>query len=92
MAQVFLSYPVLGKPEMKSVYSVYQSILSTPHTVRFFVEENDSLISRVRNAHISKFLNNFPECTHFMSIDSDIEILNAYHYSPHFLASVHSCL
>ena len=79
MAHVFLSYPILGKPEMKSVYAIYQSILSTPHTVRFFVNENDSLISRVRNVHISNFLNDFPECTHFMSIDSDIEILNAYH-------------
>jgi len=81
MAGIFLSVPILGKPELKFMYSMYQAILSCPqqHKVRAYFNENDSLISRVRNVHISTFLNEFTDCDYFMSIDSDIEILNAYH-------------
>jgi hypothetical protein len=79
MAKIFLSVPILGKPELKMMYSMYQAILSAPqHRVRLYFNENDSLISRVRNVHISSFLNDFKECDYFMSLDSDIEILNAY--------------
>jgi hypothetical protein len=79
MAKIFLSYPVLGKPELNSVFSVYQSILSChKHQVRLYMNLNDSLIQRVRNCHVSAFLNEFPECDYFMSIDSDLNILNAY--------------
>lgn len=79
MSKIFLSYPVLGRPELNSIFSVYQSILSCPeHKVRLYANLNDSLISRVRNVHLSAFYYNFPECDFFMSIDSDLEILNAY--------------
>jgi len=77
--KVFLSVPVLGKPELRMLYSMYQAILSCPHhQVRVYFNENDSLISRVRNSHISVFFNDFKECDYFMSLDSDIEIVNAY--------------
>ena len=77
--KIFLSIPVLGRPELKSIYTVYQSILSCrDHQVRLYLNENDSLISRVRNVHMSVFLNEYPECDYFMSIDSDLEIVNAF--------------
>jgi len=77
--KIFLSIPILGKPELKHIYSVYQAILCCPqHKVRIYFNENDSLISRVRSVHISAFLNDFPDCDYFMSLDSDIEIVNAY--------------
>jgi len=79
MANIFLSVPILGKPELKMIYSMYQAILSSgKHQVRVYFNENDSLISRVRNVHMSVFLNEFPECDYFMSIDSDLEIVNCY--------------
>jgi len=79
MANIFLSVPILGKPELKMIYSTYKSILSCPqHHVRLYFNENDSLISRVRNTHISTFLHDFPECDYFMSLDSDLEIVNSY--------------
>jgi hypothetical protein len=79
MAKIFLSMPILGKPELKSIYSLFQaSMTSKEHQIRFFFNENDSLISRCRNSHISEFLDNYTDCDYFMSIDSDIEIVNAY--------------
>ena len=79
MSRVFLSYPVLGRPELNSLFSVYQAILSCPeHKVRLYANLNDSLISRVRNVHTSVFYHDFPECDYFFSIDSDLEIKNAY--------------
>jgi len=61
------------------IYSMYQAILSCrEHKVRLFVNENDSLIPRVRNVHMSLFLNEFKECDYFVSIDSDIEIVNCF--------------
>lgn len=79
MAKIFLSYPVLGRPELNSLMSVYQAILSCPqHQVRLYANLNDSLISRVRNVHTSAFYNDFPDCDYFFSIDSDINIVNAY--------------
>jgi hypothetical protein len=79
MSKIFLSYPVLGAPQLNSLFSVYQAILSCPeHKVRLYANLNDSLISRVRSAHVSSFLHDFPECDYYMSIDSDLEILNAY--------------
>lgn len=79
MANVFLSIPILEKPEFKMIYSTWSAILSCPeHRVRIFANENDSLISRVRNVHISLFLHEYPECDYFISIDSDLEIVNAF--------------
>jgi len=76
---IFLSVPILDRPEFKMIYSMYQAILSCKeHKVRLFVNENDSLISRVRNVHMSLFLEEFKECDYFMSIDSDLEIVNCY--------------
>jgi len=79
MAHIFLSVPILDKPEFKMVYSMYQAILSCKeHKVRLFVNENDSLIPRVRNVHLSLFLQDYKECDYFVSIDSDLEIVNCY--------------
>lgn len=79
MAKIFLSVPILGKPELKMIYSMYKAVLSTrQHQVRLYFNENDSLISRVRNVHVSRFLHDFQECDYFMSWDSDIETLNCF--------------
>jgi len=80
MAKIFLSVPILGKPELKMMYGMYKTILSSgEHEVRLYYNENDSLISRVRNVHISAFLDEFQDCDYFMSLDSDLEIVNCYH-------------
>jgi len=79
MAKIFVSVPILGRPELKMIYSLYQSIFTCKeHQVRLYFNENDSLISRVRNAHISTFINEYKDCDYFMSIDSDLEIINCY--------------
>lgn len=75
---IFLSIPILDKPELNHIYTVYQAILSSKHRVRIYWNLGDSLISRVRNCHASVFLNEFKECDFFMSLDSDLEILNCY--------------
>lgn len=76
MANIFLSVPVLGRPELKMMYSMYQAILSSQHRVRVYFNENDSLISRVRNVHLSAFYNDYTDCDYFCSLDSDIQIHN----------------
>ena len=78
--KIFLSVPVLDRPELHFMYSMYQAILSAApeHQVRVYFNSNDSLISRVRNVHMSVFYNDFTDCDYFMSLDSDLEILNAY--------------
>jgi hypothetical protein len=79
MANIFVSVPILGKPELKMMYSLYQSILSCPgHRIRLYYNENDSLISRVRNVHLSIFFYEYPECDYFVSLDSDLEIVNCF--------------
>jgi len=78
-ASIFISVPILEKPEFKMMHSLYQSAsTSGKHKCMIYVNENDSLISRVRNVHMSVFLNEFPECDYFCSIDSDIEIVNCF--------------
>ena len=79
MSTVFVSCPILDRPEFRMIDSVYQAIATCKeHRVRIYVHENDSLISRVRNAHLSVFLNDAKDCDYFMSIDSDLEIINKY--------------
>jgi len=79
MAKIFVSLPVLGKPELKMIKSFYQAVLSCKeHQIYLYTNENDSLISRVRNVHISTFLNDYPDYDYFVSIDSDLEIINAF--------------
>jgi hypothetical protein len=79
MAKIFLSLPILDKPCFQSIYSIYQAILSCrEHQVRLYANSNDSLISRIRNVHISTFLNDYPDYEYFCSIDSDIEIVNCF--------------
>ena len=79
MSKIFLSMPILGKPCLQSIYSMYQAILTCrEHQVRVYFNSNDSLIQRVRNCHISEFLFKYTECDYFMSLDSDIEIMNCY--------------
>ena len=79
MAKIFLSVPILDRPELNFMYSMYQAILCCPqHKIRVYFNHNDSLISRVRNVHMSTFLHDFPDCDYFMSLDSDIEVVNCY--------------
>jgi len=79
MAKIFLSVPILDRPELKMIFSMYQAIQSCrEHQVRLYFNENDSLISRVRNVHMSVFLNEYPDFDYFMSLDSDIESINCY--------------
>ena len=76
---IFLSVPILDRPELKMISSLYQAMLTCKdYKIRVYYNESDSLISRARNSHISVFLDEFKECDYFMSIDSDIEIINAY--------------
>ena len=79
MAKIFLSVPILEKPEFKMIYSVYQAILSCrEHQVRLYINEGDSLVSRIRCVHMSVFLHEYPDYDYFCSIDSDIEIVNCF--------------
>ena len=79
MAKILVSYPVLGRPNMRSMQSLYSAINSCKeHDVVIHSSENDSMISRVRNVHISTFINDYPECDYFVSIDSDLEIVNRF--------------
>ena len=60
MANIFLSIPILGRPELKMVYSMYRSLHATrKHHISLYFNEGDSLISRVRNVHMSQFLYNY---------------------------------
>ena len=79
MSKIFVSIPVSDKPELKMMFSLYKTILSCQdHQVKLYFNENDSLISRVRNAHLSVFVNEYKDFDYFMSIDSDLEILNCF--------------
>lgn len=76
MAKIFLSMPVSDRPELKTMYSLFSSILTTKHKVTLHSTENDSLISRVRNSHVSVFLEDYKDHDYFFSLDSDLEIIN----------------
>ena len=79
MISIFVSVPILGKPELRHLYSLYQAIFTCPqYKIRLYFNENDSLISRVRNVHMSVFLDEYKEHDWFVSLDSDIEIVNCY--------------
>jgi len=78
MANIFLSIPVLGRPELRMMNSLYQSCQTTKHKIRLNFNENDSLISRVRNVHMSNWYNDNKDCDYFMSWDSDIEASPTY--------------
>ena len=82
MAKIFVSVPVLDRPELRMMYSMYQAILTCKeHQVRLYFNQNDSLISRVRNVHMSVFYHDYPEYEYFISLDSDLEILNTFPYN-----------
>ncbi len=68
--------PVADKPELKTLFSVYQAILNSGFEVKIYATEGDSLVSRTRNSHISVFINEYKDFDYFISIDSDLEILN----------------
>jgi len=78
MANVFVSIPILDRPEFRMIQSLYTAAYSSKHSIRLYFNENDSLISRVRNVHISVFHDQFPDCDYFISLDSDIEIMNVF--------------
>lgn len=79
MAKIFLSIPILDRPEFRSIYSVYFSMFTCKeHQLRIHTSEGCSLIERARNSHISAFLDDYKECDYFMSLDSDIEIINCF--------------
>ena len=83
MATIFLSIPVMDRPEMRMMTSMYNALFTSifankKHKIIPYFNEGDSLISRARNEHISAFINEFKQCDYFMSIDSDIEIMNVF--------------
>jgi len=79
MANVFISIPVLDQPELPMMYNFYGAILSCKaHQCRVYFNSQDSLISRVRSVHLSKFYYDHPECEYFVSIDSDLAIGNIF--------------
>lgn len=78
MAKVFVSVPIMDKPETKFIISLYSAILSSRfHKIRIYTTEQDSLISRVRNAHISAFYDEYKDFDYFVSFDSDICLINS---------------
>ena len=77
MAKIFLSFPILDKPEFKCVQSIYQAIANSKHDIKLYSSDSDSLISRVRNIHLSKFMQENKDCDYFCSIDSDLYIHNS---------------
>jgi len=78
MANIFLSIPVLDKPELSFMYSMFKAATSTRHNVKICYHERDSLISRARNVAISTFYNQNPEADYFISLDSDLNIRNCH--------------
>ena len=70
--------PVADKPELKTLFSLYQALGSSGCEVEIYATEGDSLISRVRNSHITIFLDEFKDFDYFISIDSDLEIINKF--------------
>ena len=68
--------PVAEKPELKTLFSLYQAVATCGYEVKIYATEGDSLISRVRNSHISVFYDEFKDFDYFVSIDSDLEIIN----------------
>ena len=79
MAKILVSLPVLGKPSLKMIQSLYSAINTCKeHDITIHSSENDSMVSRVRNVHISEYVNNYKDYDYFVSIDSDLEIMNKY--------------
>jgi hypothetical protein len=79
MANIFVSVPILGRPHARMMDSLYRAAQNCKeHNIIIHLSENDSMISRVRNVHISTFYNDYPDCEYFVSIDSDLEIVNKY--------------
>jgi len=79
MAKILVSVPVLGRPHLKMMQSLYSAIHSCKeHDIQIYYSENDSMISRVRNVHLSAFMHEYEECDYFISIDSDLEIINKF--------------
>ena len=62
MAKILVSYPVLGRPNMRSLQSLYSAIHNCKdHEISIYSSENDSMISRVRNVHLSVFMNEYSD-------------------------------
>jgi len=79
MAKILVSVPVLGRPHLRMMQSLYSAINSCQeHDITIHSSENDSMVSRVRNVHISEFIHNYPDYDYFVSIDSDLEIVNKF--------------
>lgn len=79
MSKILVSLPVLGKPHLKMIQSLYSAIHTCKeHDITIHSSENDSMISRVRNVHLSVFMNEYTDYDYFFSIDSDLEIVNKF--------------
>jgi len=79
MAKILVSVPVLGRPHLRMMQSLYSAINACKeHDISIFYSENDSMISRVRNVHLSTFIHDYSDYEYFISIDSDIEIVNHF--------------
>lgn len=75
--KIFLSIPIADKPELRMFFEVQKAISTSKHEILLYSTEGDSLISRVRNNHISMFINKYKDCDYFFSLDSDLEIKNS---------------
>jgi hypothetical protein len=79
MAKILVSVPILGRPHLRMMQSLYSAINNCKeHDISIHFSENDSLISRARNVHLSTFIHDYPDYDFFISIDSDLEIVNKF--------------
>jgi len=75
-AKIFVCYPSLdGKPELDSMQTmIMHTMLSKLSTPLYYYAKGESLISRLRDIAFCDFLQT--DCDYFLSIDSDLTILN----------------
>ncbi len=91
MAKILVSVPVMDKPEMEMITSLYSAKATCrDHKAYFLFSKGEPLISRARNTHISMFLHQYKDFDYFMSIDSDLEILNC-HASNNIFSKLVAC-
>ena len=76
MAKIFVMIPVLGRPEMNFMLSLFSAIESSSHTINICVEQGDSLLPRVRNVQMTAFLDKYKEYDYCAILDSDLEIMD----------------
>lgn len=76
MAKIFLSMPILDRPEMDCINSMISASHESKHDVHLNTMQNNAVISYVRNHDISLFINRFEEYDYFATLDSDLIVNN----------------